>query len=198
MGEWINGQWESHGRLQCNRHYCPCTFEEIICAQSLEYPNDMLLVVTKKPNYKADNIWRKNMMRLSYLPNVVMFPMTTAEDANKIKNKNYYRKFINRQKKNKQRDHDDLGVLLLARILKKKYGSDRCLIVSEDQYRDMKIVANASPSYKFNIVKDSKVLFRKSVNPLFINSFTKCECEYWACFHKFPVLNQFFPISYAH
>jgi len=176
-----------HGRFECHKKGCPCRFEDIIRDQSRKYSNAILLVVTKNPNYKTNDNWYESMLRLSNLPNVIMFPMTMDSmeiTPDEFECKDSYRDFLDDQKKRKQRDHDDLGVLLLARILQSEYGSDRCSIVSEDYFRDKKIVANVSPPYMFNIVKDNQVLFKEKVDPLIINSFTPCKCDYWACLQK--------------
>jgi len=176
-----------HGPYECHQKGCPCKFEDIICAQSLKYSNDILLVVTKDPNYKISANWHKNMLDLSNLPNVIMFPMTMDSmeiTSDEFKNKYYYHSFLDGQKKKKQRDHDDLGVLLLARIIEGRYGLGRFAVVSQDHYRDKEIVANVSPPYTFNIVKGGNVLFNKKVDPRIINSFIPCKCDNWACSQK--------------
>ena len=176
-----------HGPYECRRRGCHCKFEDIIRDQSRKYSNNILLVVTKDPNYKTNGKWYGSMLRLSNLPNVIMFPMTMDSmeiTSDEFKDKDDYYCFLDSQKKRKQRDHDDLGVLLLARILQREYGPDRCSIVSGDYFRDNKIVANVSPPYIFNIVKDNQVLFNEKVYPSFINSFTSCKCDNWACSQK--------------
>ena len=144
-------------------------------------------MVTKDPNYKMkkDN-WCQTMLDLSNLPNVIMFPMTMDSmeiTSNEFKNNRYYHEFLDSQKKGKQRDHDDLGVLLLARILGNKYGS-RCAVITEDYYRDKEVVADVSPLYTFNIINHNEVLFNEKVDSSTINSFTSCKCNNFDCFQK--------------
>lgn len=180
----------SHGPQQCAIPECRCYFEHIFTDQSKRYSDSILLVVTKDPNFKEkENWWYESVNELSELPNVIMFPMT-MDDTMEIDfdTRPEWNNWCILQKKEKIREHDDLAVRLLKRILYKRYGS-RCEVVTQDRYRDAKIVAKVNPPYTFNIVNNSNILLQKKIIPNVVNSFAPCKCNNWHCSQKVAVLS---------
>jgi hypothetical protein len=181
-----------HSWYECNkRDLCKCTMSDIIRQLALQHVNDTLFIVAKDPNYSPSKRfrWSEEIEKLSTIPNVVMFPMTVDSMAVEAEDFSCYREyqdFVGHHKKLRIREHDDLGVLLLWRILKQKYRG-KCELLSYDQYRDEDLMSRSTPTYKFNIVCNKELVFSEDVDPSTINSKNPCLCQKQYCTHQWSM-----------
>jgi len=167
-------KWKEHSAFECWNNNCKCETVHIMKKDFRNRPNDLHLLVFKERGKTLEQLktWYRDIEELSTEPNAVLFFMSFNPKEYYISH-NHRRSYYDRIQSpirpiqriiTEKQDHDDLGVLILEKIVKENF-DHKCYRVTEDKYRNLNEMIETIPPFWFNIIKDKRVIYDHAIHP---------------------------------